>query len=110
MVQRIIIIFLLLVIVLGGGLYAYKELMPPVQTEAAAPVYSTKAVARGNISVGVETIGSLDPSQQGGLRVPGMPKGGMDSAQYTILEYLVKEGDMVHTVNLLQSLIPPRWI
>ncbi|NJD03602.1 MAG: efflux RND transporter periplasmic adaptor subunit, partial [Ruminiclostridium sp.] len=67
MAQRIIIIFLILVIVLGGGMYAYKELMPPAEQEASGPVYSTKAVVRGNIAVGVETIGGLDPSQQGGL-------------------------------------------
>lgn len=97
MAQRIIIIFLILVIVLGGGLYAYKELMPPVQETASAPVYSTKAVVKGDISVGVETIGGLDPSQQGGLRVPGSMRGGIDSTQYTILEYKVKEGDLVKT-------------
>ena len=95
MVQRIIMIVLILVIVLGGGLYAYKELMPPVEKETQAPVYSTKAVVRGNISVGVETIGNLEPSNSGGLRVPGnrgMPGVG---GQFIIMQYLVKEGEMV---------------
>ncbi|NJD04037.1 MAG: efflux RND transporter periplasmic adaptor subunit, partial [Ruminiclostridium sp.] len=73
------------------------------------PVYSTKAVVRGNIAVGVETIGGLDPSQQGGLRVPGNMKGGMDVSQqqYTILEYLVKEGDSVKAGQLVARLDSP---
>ena len=108
MVQRIIIIFLILVIVLGGGMYAYKELMPPVDQETTGPVYSTKEVVRGNISVGVETVGGLDPSQQGGLRVPGGFKGEMSgSQQYTILEYLVKEGDDVKAGQLIAKLDSP---
>lgn len=95
MAQRIIMIILILVIVLGGGFYAYKELMPPVQQETGAPVYSTKEVVRGNILVGLETSGGLEPSQQSGIRVPGARSGGTEGIQYNILEYLVKEGEAV---------------
>ena len=107
MVQRIIIILLILVIVLGGGMYAYKELMPAVEQEATGPVYSTKAVVIGNISVGVETTGSLEPSQQGGLRIPGGYKGGGDAAQYTLAEFFVKEGDSVKAGQLVAKLDSP---
>ena len=104
MAQRIIIILLILVIVLGGGMYAYQELIPPVDQETSGPVYSTKDVVLGNISVGVETIGGLDPSQQGGLRVPGNRGGEMGVTQYTILEYLVKDGDPVKAGQLVARL------
>ncbi len=106
MAQRIIIIFLILVIVLGGGMYAYKELMPPADQATTGPVYATKAVVKGDISVGVETVGGLDPSQQGGLRVPGVMNG-MASAQYTLKEFFVKEGDSVKTGQLIAKLDSP---
>lgn len=102
MAQRIIIIFLILVIVLGGGMYAYKELMPQPEQETSGPVYSTKEVVRGNISVGVETSGGLDASQSGGLRVAGNYRG--DAVQYTILEFFVKDGDPVKAGQLVAKL------
>lgn len=105
MAQRIIIIFLILVIVLGGGMYAYKELMPPAEQEAAGPVYSTKNVVRGDISVGVETSGGLDPSNQGGLRIPGDYRSG--NVQYTLKELFVKDGDVVKAGQLVAKLDSP---
>ncbi len=102
MAQRIIIILLILVIVLGGGMYAYKELMPQPEQETSGPVYATKAVTKGNIAVGVETVGRLDPSQSGGLRVAGNYRG--DAVQYTIQEFFVKEGDAVKAGQLVAKL------
>ncbi|MGI6777775.1 MAG: efflux RND transporter periplasmic adaptor subunit [Acetivibrionales bacterium] len=101
MAQRIIMLVLILIIVIGGGLFAYKELMPPIDQETQGPVYSTKEVTRGDISVGVETTGMLDPSNQGGIRVPGDRTA---SIQFVIEEFLVKEGETVKQGQLVAKL------
>ncbi len=93
MAQKVFMIFLILVILLGGGFYAYKELMPPAEEVALGDVYATKEVVRGDISVGVEVVGSLNPSNSGGIRVPGNRYD--SSLTYTIEEFLVEEGDEV---------------
>ena len=54
MAQRVLMIALIIVIVIGGGLYAYRELVPAPEQETSGPVYSTKPVTRGDISVGVD--------------------------------------------------------
>jgi len=92
MTQKIIMIILILVIVIGGGFMAYKELMPEADRQAEGPVYSTKRVVKGDINVGVETTGMLNPSRSGGIRVAGDYT---MSAQFVIDEYLVKAGDEV---------------
>ncbi|MDK2919038.1 MAG: HlyD family secretion protein [Candidatus Petromonas sp.] len=94
MTQRIFMILLILVIVFGGGFYAYKQLLPPEIEETQGPVYSTEKVVKGDIAVGVETTGRLDPSRHGGIRVPGDWRD-RDSVQYVIEEFLVEEGDAV---------------
>lgn len=94
-------IILILIIVIGGGMYAYKELMPPIEQETAEIVYATKEVERGDISVGVEVMGGLDPSNHGGLRVPGDRTSG---AQYVIEQYLVEEGDEVKSNQTVAEL------
>jgi HlyD family secretion protein len=48
---------------------AVKTLVPT--EEVAAPTYSTTEVVRGDISVGVDVSGSLNPSWGGGISVPG---------------------------------------
>ncbi|NLZ51982.1 MAG: efflux RND transporter periplasmic adaptor subunit, partial [Thermoanaerobacteraceae bacterium] len=95
MAQRILMIALIIVIVIGGGIYAYKELVPPPAQEAQGPVYSTKPVTRGDITVGVEVSGPLNPSRSGGIQAPGgrnyyeMPS---SNIQYTLVEILAEEG------------------
>lgn len=96
-----IMIILILIIVLGGGMYAYKELMPPPAEETSGPVYVTKPVTRGDISVGVETVGELQPSNSGGLRVPGS---GFDSYSAIIEKFLVEEGDKVKKGQVIAQL------
>lgn len=69
MYQRTIAVIIVILMVLGGGFYVYKQLLEPMQVEAQGPVYATSAVTRGDISVGVNTSGRLDPSSGGGIRV-----------------------------------------
>ena len=52
--------------------------------------------------MGVETVGRLDPSQSGGLRVAGNYRG--DAVQYTLQEFFVKEGDAVKAGQLVAKL------
>ena len=59
MAQRIMMIALILIVVIGGGFYAFKELVPPPSQETQGPIYSTKPVTRGNISVGIDVTGPL---------------------------------------------------
>jgi len=94
MSQRILMIILILVIVIGGGFYAYKQLLPPEVEEATGPIYSTKEVVRGDISVGVETSGGLNSSRNGGIMVPGN-RYERGTVSYIIKEFLVEQGDMV---------------
>lgn len=75
MAQRIIMIVLILIIIVGGGFFAYKELMPPPDSDVGGPVYATKEIVRGDISIGVETMGMLDPSQHGGAKGSGRDDG-----------------------------------
>jgi HlyD family secretion protein len=71
MAQRILMIALIIVIVIGGGFYAYRELVPPPVQEAQGPVYSTKPATRGDITVGIDVTGPLNPSRGGGIQAPG---------------------------------------
>lgn len=105
MFQRVIMIVLILVIVLGGGFYAYKQLMPAETEEASGPVYSTKEVVSGDISVGVEVTGTLEASRSNGIRVGGQRRyydWGM--TEYKIDEILVEEGDSVKKDEVIVTL------
>lgn len=103
MLKRIGMIIIILAIVFFGGFYAYKELMPPETQETQGPVYSTKEVIKGDISVGVETKGNLSSSKNGGIIVPGN-RYERESVQYVIKEYLVEEGDKVKKGDVLVRL------
>ncbi|NLC77785.1 MAG: biotin/lipoyl-binding protein, partial [Clostridia bacterium] len=105
--QKILTIVVIVCIVLGGGYYAYQQLIPPPEQEVQGPVYSTKPVTRGDISVGVEVVGSLNPTSGGGIQVPGYRGGGGASTSYVIEEVLVKEGDEVKKDQLLVRLKAP---
>jgi len=101
-------IILILVIVFGGGFYAYRELVPPPVQQAQGPVYSTKPVVRGDISIGVDATGTLNPSRSGSIQAPG---GYMDpstaSITYYIKEYLAEEGDEVKQGQIIARLESP---
>ncbi|SHJ70445.1 efflux RND transporter periplasmic adaptor subunit [Paramaledivibacter caminithermalis] len=107
MFQRITMILIILVVVLGGGFYAYKELMPKDIEDTQGPIYSTKEVVRGDISVGVEVNGRLEAarSRSNGIRVGGERRyfdWGM--VEYKIEEIFVEEGDSVKKDQVIVTL------
>jgi len=92
--------------VTAGGFYAIKSLLPSPDEETGGPIYATAEVIRGDISVGVETSGPLNPGSGGGIFVPySMDGQGMTS--YIIEEVLVEEGDVVQAGQLLVRLRAP---
>lgn len=107
MPQRFFMIILILLIVFGGGYYAYQQLIPPVEQNTGGPIYSTQPVIRGNISVGVDVTGTLDPSSGGGIRIPGSREYSSSSVEYIIDEYLVEEGDEVKKGQVVAKLRAP---
>lgn len=110
MIQRLLMILFIVVVVVGGGFYAYQQLVPPPDDKAQGPVYATEPVTRGDISVGVDASGPLNPSRGGGIQAPGGygPMGPMSSGSgptsYIIEEVLVKEGDQVSQGQVLVKL------
>ncbi len=110
MAQRIMMIALILIVVIGGGFYAFKELVPPPSQETQGPIYSTKPVTRGNISVGIDVTGPLNPSRSGSIQAPGarnpyeMPT---SDIQYTLVEILVEEGSTVEMGQVIAKLAAP---
>lgn len=95
MIQRVILILGTVVVVLGGGYYAFQQLLPPAD-QATGPVYATAPVVRGDISVGVDATGPLNPSRGGGIIVPGgrgpMPSG---PTSFVVEAVLAEPGDAV---------------
>ncbi|KKM09904.1 RND transporter [Clostridiales bacterium PH28_bin88] len=106
MIQRIFMIVLILVVVLGGGYYAYQQLVPPPEQEATGPVYSTQPVTRGDIYVGVDVTGPLNPSRGGGLQVD-YSRGAMGASSYIIDALLVQAGDPVYQGEVVAILASP---
>ncbi|HHX23523.1 MAG TPA: efflux RND transporter periplasmic adaptor subunit [Thermoanaerobacterales bacterium] len=110
MAQRVLMIALIIVIVIGGGLYAYRELVPAPEQETSGPVYSTKPVTRGDISVGVDVTGSLNPSRSGGIQAPGgrnYYEISTSNIQYTLAEILAEEGSEVKMGQVIAKLSAP---
>jgi len=108
MVQRGLMILLIVVIVLGGGYYAFLHLVPPAEEEAQGPVYATKPVVRGDITVGVDASGPLNPSRSGGIQVPGgRGPGPLSGMSYIVEEVLVEEGDDVKQGQVVIRLSAP---
>jgi len=99
-------IVLILAIVLGGGYYAFQQLVPPPEEEVSGPVYSTQPVSRGDISVGVDITGPLNPSRGGGLQVEYRPSS-FGVVTYVIQSILVKEGDPVRQGQVVAVLDSP---
>lgn len=103
--QRIIMIVLIVVIIAGGGFYAYKQLMSGVQETDTEPSYATHEVARGDITVGVNTVGQLNPSDGGGVTVSDALRMTGYSGELIVEEILAKEGDSVNKGQLLVRLL-----
>ncbi len=105
MYQRTIAVIIVVLMVLGGGFYVYKQLLEPMNVEVQGPVYATSEVTKGNITVGVNTTGRLDPSSGGGIRVSDVFRNTQIN-ELIIDKILVKEGDQVarqQTVVLLTA-------
>ena len=95
--QRVLVLIIILAVVFGGGIYAYRHLVPG-SDETSGPLYATELVIRGDISVGVDATGPLDPAEGGGIQAPGGygPTGPIPGpSSYVIEEVLVKESDPV---------------
>lgn len=108
MTQRILTIVIIVSIVLGGGFYAFQQLMPEAEEANAGPVYSTAEVVRGDISVGVETSGQLNPNNGGGIQAPWFNyEGGQAPPTYVVDEVLFKEGDRVTMGQVMVRLKSP---
>ncbi|MGI6685943.1 MAG: efflux RND transporter periplasmic adaptor subunit [Bacillota bacterium] len=107
MMTRITMIVAILVIVLGGGYFAFQQLVPPPAETAQGPVYSTQEVVRGDINVGVEAVGPLNPSWGGGIQVPGGYRDTSGISSYIIDQVLVKPGDFVKQGQVLVELLAP---
>ncbi|EOD00441.1 efflux RND transporter periplasmic adaptor subunit [Caldisalinibacter kiritimatiensis] len=105
MANRILMIIVILAIVVFGGFYAYNELMPEEVEETQGPVYATKEVTKGDISVGVETTGRLDPSRGGSIRVPEANAPSLMGVEYIIDEIMAEEGTEVKQGDTIVKLI-----
>lgn len=102
--QRTIMIILIVVIIIGGGFYAYKQLMSGIQDVDTEPAYATHKVAKGDITVGVNTVGQLNPSEGGGINVSDALRTAGYSGELIIEEILAKEGDSVSRGQTLVKL------
>ncbi|MDI3317326.1 MAG: efflux RND transporter periplasmic adaptor subunit [Bacillota bacterium] len=111
MIRRVTATLAVLLVVLGGGYLAYRRLLPPPARTPQAPLYATATVRRGEISVGVDTTGPLNPSEGSGLQVPFPPGQGVGpgpgSASYVLQEVLVREGDPVRAGQVVARLAAP---
>lgn len=103
MIKKIFTVVIIVAIVVGGGFYAFKQLMPEEVVETQGPIYSTQEVIKGDISVGVEVSGQLDATNGGGIRAPGDRYTGNNS--YIIDQFLVEEGDKVTQGQVLVTLL-----
>ncbi|MCL5676295.1 MAG: efflux RND transporter periplasmic adaptor subunit [Firmicutes bacterium] len=103
--QRAVFILFVVASVVGGGYYGFVKLLSPAAKETKGPIYATSRVVRGDISVGVTATGPLNPTQGGGIAVPGGPgPGPAPSASFVIEEVLAKDGDPVRQGQILVRL------
>lgn len=102
MIAILIVIF----IVAGGGFYIYKQLVDSLHTEVQGPVYATSEVTRGDIHVGVETTGRLDPSSGGAIRVSDALREARVN-ELIIDEVMFSEGDEVGRQETVVRLLAP---
>lgn len=104
--QKSVAIIVIVTVVLAGGTFAFRQIMPADAKHSNGPVYATQEVIRGDISVGVNTTGMLNPTRGGGIQVPGeMRFDGGPNIQYMLEEILVEPGDEVIKEQVLARLI-----
>lgn len=109
MVQRIIALLVVLIVVLGGGVYAFRMLLPEAGDADSGPQYATAEVRRGDIVVGVTASGGLNPTQGGSIFVP-WPRGpiyGPFPSNFTVTAVYVEEGQSVSMGQPLVELSAP---
>lgn len=106
---RLMTMVIIGVMIIGGGTYAYKRLVPTKTETNTAPVYATQTVKRGDISVGVEVSGPLNPNYGGGIQVPNNYGSGAAASitSYVIDKTFVKPGDFVKQGQVLVQLSAP---
>ncbi len=104
--QKSVAIIVIVTVVIAGGTFAFRQIMPADARHSDGPVYATQEVFRGDISVGVNTTGMLNPTRGGGIQVPGeMRFDGGPNIQYMLEEILVEPGDEVEKGQVLARLI-----
>jgi multidrug efflux pump subunit AcrA (membrane-fusion protein) len=100
--QRNLLLILIVLVIGFGGYYIINELMPKDTSGDTGTVYSTHTVAKGDITVGVQTSGQLNSSRDGGLVVPGSFENG--SVQYLLVDIFKQEGDEVMQGDVVAKL------
>ena len=94
MKNKIIASVIIAIILIVGGYYGVKSLFP--KEEEAGVTYSTYTVAKGDIDVGVDITGNINPSWGGSIQVPGgYSYDSSAPSSYIIQEIYAKEGDEV---------------
>jgi len=95
MLKKFMSVLVMAVLIGFAGAYAYLELMPENDNNSKeGPIFSTEAVTKGDIKVGVETVGSLNPSRNGSIQVPG-DRYSASKYSYILKEIIAEEGDEV---------------
>jgi multidrug efflux pump subunit AcrA (membrane-fusion protein) len=95
MLKKFMSVLVMAILIGFAGAYAYLELMPENDNNSKeGPIFSTEAVTKGDIKVGVETVGSLNPSRNGSIQVPG-DRYSASKYSYILKEIIAEEGDEV---------------
>lgn len=105
MKPKYIIGIVIVILVAVGGYWAVKTLFP--EEEVTGPVYSTSEVIRGDIEVGVDVTGSLNPSWGGSISVPGGYNSSSTISSYIIAEVYATVGDEVSAGQPIALLAAP---
>ncbi len=92
--SKVFLTVILVIVVVGGGYLAIRQLMP-TNGKNDGPIYSTYEVKRGDLTVGVEATGSLNPGYGGSIQVPRNTSSSGTANSYIIDKLLAKEGDEV---------------
>jgi len=101
--KKVLLIVGVIAVVVLGGFFAIKALFPGEEA-ATGPIYSTAPVTRGDIKVGVECTGTLNPSYGGSIQVPGDYS---SNTSYTVEKVFVKSGDHVTAGQPIVRLAAP---
>lgn len=105
MKNKIILTVVITAALLIGGYFSVKSLFPG--EEQTGVTYSTYTVAKGDIQVGVDITGNINPSWGGSIQVPGGYYDGSAPTSYVISEMYVKVGDEVMSGQPLLKLAAP---